>query len=123
MIHNLNLNNLSDLLSEHIMKFKLNTEYPKIPNSWYHLGEYANKLENINTELMHSMTTSDIKEVVSTIELLMTISTRAMVIARNIFSHIGVRRCENRKCCLTWYMNLKAIENLFSAYVKDLENM
>ena len=58
------------------MKFKLNTEYPKIPNSWHRLGEYANKLEIINIELMHSMTTSDIKEVVSTIELLITISTR-----------------------------------------------
>ena len=105
------------------MKFKLNTEYPMIPDSWHFLGEYANKLENINNELMHSMTTSDIKEVVSTIELLITISNRAKVIARNIFSHIGVRRCENRKCCLTWYMDLKAIESLFCAYIKDLENM
>ena len=105
------------------MKFELSIEYPTIPDSWYLLGEYANKLGTIKKDLMHIRSTSNTKEVISTIDLITTISTRAQDIALNIFSHIGVRRCENKRCCHVWYMNLRNIENLFHVYIKDLENM
>ena len=105
------------------MKFKLSTEYPTIPNSWYFLGEYANKLGAIKDELIHIMNTSDIKEVISTMELLVTVCSRAQDIALNIFSHIGVRRCDNTKCCQDWLKNLRDTRSFFHAYIRDLENM
>lgn len=105
------------------MKFELHTKYPEIPGSWYFLGEYVKQIDTITKELKYMINTSDIKEVVSTAELLIAISTRAQDIALNIFSHIGVRRCENISCCQSWYKNLQDTENLFNAYVRDLENM
>ena len=105
------------------MKFELKTKYPEIPGSWYFLGEYAKQLDTITKELKNVINTSDIKEVISTAELLVSICTRAQDIALNIFAHIGVRRCENNRCCQAWYKNLQDTKNLFCAYVRDLENM
>ena len=106
-----------------INNMKLNHDYPEIPDSWHLFGAYASSLDKLGKELKHIVNSSEDKLVISTAELLISISSRAQTIALNIFSHYEVRRCGNKRCCEPWYKNLQDTKSLFQTYAKDLERM